>query len=267
MAITAVYQPRVVLLDAPSDPLAVLYRAFRTCYSEKPTDEIELPPREKMEEFCQRWLAVGHTSPLEQVVYRFAISGVSRAFSHQFVRHRVGVSVEQQSQRYVDFEDLDVVVPPSIAKHGVEGAMAVFSDAMIAARDAYRRLLEAGIPAEDARFVLPQAVSTNLVVTINLAALKHMAGLRLCTRAQWEFRHVVAKMRAEVVRREPLFADLLMPKCYPWQYGACDEDIKAYRACPLSKVRPHKWEATHGPGPEDSNDRGGAEGDSRRGAE
>lgn len=229
----------VKLLWHTPDPLRTLYVAFRTCYSKLPPDEIdERVDRAKVAEFLERWLAVGHTTPLEHVVFHFAVSGISRSLSHQLVRHRVGVSFDQQSQRYVTYGGgrFSYVTPESVVRAGEQE---LFDELMRRIGEAYERLVQAGVPAEDARFVLPNAAATNLVLTANLAALRHMAGLRLCTRAQWEFRRFMAKIRAEVVKVEPLFGRLLMPKCFPMQKGACDESVEAYNECPLSKVRPH----------------------------
>ncbi|MCS7296236.1 MAG: FAD-dependent thymidylate synthase, partial [Chloroflexota bacterium] len=173
------------------------------------------------------------------VWFEFLISGVSRAFSHQFVRHRVGISFEQQSQRYVTYKGgrFPYVVPDSIVE---AGKRELFEALMQRIGEVYEELVSAGIPAEDARFVLPNATATNLKVTVNFASLLHIADLRLCTRAQWEFRRVVAKMRAEVLRVEPMLGRMLQPKCGERRLGYCDEDLAAWEACPLGRVRPHK---------------------------
>lgn len=248
--------PQVTLVDHTTDPWKSMYLAFRTCYS-KDTPQRTLERIESgsikpatMKRFCMDRLATGHVSPLEQVVFQFAISGVSRAFSHQFVRTRVGFSPEQASQRYIvqDGGDFDYVMPKTVATsdetHFHSGvywdAVREFENATDEALRVYRNLLELGIPAEDARFVLPNAAATNLVVTINFAALLHMGDLRLCHRAQWEYRKVVALMRAEVKRKFPELASFIQPKCGENRLGYCDESVKDYEACPLSKVRPHK---------------------------
>jgi thymidylate synthase (FAD) len=239
----------VTLLSWSPDPVKSLYLAYRTCYSRKPPEEIPAENREKMLEFVQERLKTGHTSPLEQVWFEFAISGVSRAFSHQFVRHRVGMSVEQQSQRYVVYRGgvFDYVMPGSIKSNPRLQAAVESHFAQTAAL--YDELVRAGVPAEDARFVLPNAAATNLKVTINLQALLHMADLRLCTRAQWEFRKVVALMRAEIMKKvDPLFARMLQPKCGAGRLGYCDEEYEAWEACPIGKVRPHKTQVLGGSG-------------------
>ena len=235
----------VTLLDHTSDPLRTLYTAYRVCYSSLTPAQIEARiadgriPRERMQEFIDARLATGHASPLQQIWFEFGVSGVSRAFSHQFVRHHVGISFEQQSQRYVTYEDgaFPHTVPASVGRAGQGDA---FGRAIEAAGRAYRELVEAGVPAEDARFLLPNATNTNFKVSVNYLELLHIADLRLCTRAQWEFRKVVAMMRAEVKRSFPELARYVQPKCGEFRLGYCDEDYEAWEACPLGAKRPHK---------------------------
>jgi thymidylate synthase (FAD) len=238
----------VVLIDMASDPIVKLYGAYRTCYTPKTPREVwddiaaGTVTREKIAQFVDDRLKTGHVSPLEQVVFWFGISGVSRSLSHQFVRHRIGISFEQQSQRYVRFtgkneERLEYVMPDSWKDHGQADR---FEALMTEITKVYREAVAAGIPAEDARFVLPNAAPTNFQIMVNFAELLHIADLRLCTRAQWEIRHMVAKMRAELMRAVPELARYLQPKCGEKRMGYCDEEMKAYEACPLSQSRPHK---------------------------
>lgn len=230
---------RVDLVTHTPDPLAVLYRAFRACYSAEAANDLDAEGlgRDELEDYLTRRLVTGHTQPLEQVAFVFAISGVSRAFSHQFVRHRVGISYAQQSQRYVEGVP-ELVIPPSIVEDAV--AVGYFEKARAAFAGAYWGLIQAGIPAEDARFVLPAAAETSMQVSINMAALLHMADRRLCTRAQWEVRRVVAAMRAEVMRTEPFLGRMLQPYCGERRAGFCDEEESAWRKCVIGRVRPHK---------------------------
>jgi len=104
----------------------------------------------------------------------------------------------------------------------------------------YLELIEAGVPAEDARFLLPNATNTNFKVSVNYLELLHIADQRLCTRAQWEFRKVVSLMRAEVKRAIPELARTLQPKCGEHRLGYCDESYADWEACPIGRVRPHK---------------------------
>lgn len=236
---------RVKLLDHTQDPIKSLYLAYRTAYSALTPMQIERRiedgriKREKMAEFIDRRLQTGHASPLEQVWFEFGISGVSRSFSHQFVRHRVGINFEQQSQRYVKFKDarFPYTVPESVQRAGKGDEMeAAFAEL----GRLYQELLDAGVPAEDARFLLPNAASTNFKITVNFQELLHICDLRLCTRAQWEFRKVAAIMRAEVNRMVPELGMYLQPKCGERRWGYCDEDYEAWQACPIGKKRPHK---------------------------
>jgi thymidylate synthase (FAD) len=236
---------QVKLLDHTRDPIRSLYVAFRTAYSSLTPQQIvertedERISREQMLEFIERRLETGHSSPLEQVWFEFAISGVSRAFSHQFVRHRIGISFEQQSQRYVAFKEgrFPYTVPETVRRAGLgERLERAFEEA----GTLYQEMLEAGVPAEDARFVLPTAVNTNFKITVNFLELLHIADLRLCTRAQWEFRKAASLMRAEIHRVFPELTRYLQPKCGERRMGYCDEDHEAWQACPIGRKRPHK---------------------------
>ncbi len=236
----------VTLIDYARDPLSKLYGAYRTCYSPRTPREVwaEIADgtisREKIREFIRERLKAGHMSPLEQVVFWFGISGVSRALSHQFVRHRIGISFEQQSQRYVKYKEerLEYVTPRSWEK--APGLAEDYHRLMKEITRVYHRALEAGLPAEDARFVLPNATPTNFQVMVNFAELLHIADLRLCWRAQWEIRHMVALMRREVMKVAPELGGQIQPKCGEKRMGYCDEPLAEWEACPIGKVRPHK---------------------------
>jgi thymidylate synthase (FAD) len=235
----------VKLIDYAAMPLEKLYAAFRTCYSSDDPIEIwrkiesERIGHDKIRAFINDRLQTGHASPLEQVVFWFAIANVSRSLSHQFVRHRVGISFEQQSQRYVRFKEdkLAFVLPDSWSRAGLAEDYAELTARI---SELYARALAAGVPAEDARFVLPNAAPTNFHVMVNFAELLHICDVRLCVRAQWEIRRMVALMRAEVKRVLPEVAVYLQPKCGEHRMGYCDETLEDWRKCPLGKVRPHK---------------------------
>jgi thymidylate synthase (FAD) len=235
----------VRLTDHTHDPIRTLYTAFRVCYSAFTPAQIEARiederiTHDQMRDFVEARLATGHESPLQQVWFEFGISGVSRAFSHQFVRHHMGISFEQQSQRYVTYRDgsFPYTVPESIRRAGKAGE---FESAIEAAGKAYQGLIDAGVPAEDARFLLPNATSTNFKVSVNYLELLHIADQRLCTRAQWEFRKVVSLMRAEVKRTFPELARYMQPKCGEARLGYCDESYADWERCPLGRKRPHK---------------------------
>jgi thymidylate synthase (FAD) len=236
---------QVKLIDYASAPLEKLYAAFRTCYSADTPIEIwqkieaEKISHETIREFIGERLKTGHGSPLEQVVFWFAIAGVSRSLSHQFVRHRIGISFEQQSQRYVKFkqEKLAFVMPESWSRADLDGD---FAELLAKTSGLYAKALKAGIPAEDARFILPNAAPTNFHVMVNFAEMLHICDLRLCVRAQWEIRRMVALMRAEIKKILPEIAVFLQPKCGENRMGYCDESIADWEKCPLGRVRPHK---------------------------
>ncbi len=197
-------EPKVELLTHSPEPLALIYAAFRQCYHAGFVGDMwprllsgEIS-REKQARFVRDVMESGHASPVEHVSFTFALSGVSRSLTHQLVRHRMA-SYSQQSQRYVDASRFDYVLPPAIA--GNDKARRRFEAFMDEVGAAYRDLLdyleEAGRgdkAREDARFVLPQAAASNIVVSMNCRALLHFFEQRCCTRAQWEIRHVAEAM-------------------------------------------------------------------------
>ena len=184
---------QVELLYHTPDPERAIATAARLCYAPVGAKELmETMPPERVASVLSTIMAGGHFSTLEHVSYTFAIDGVSRALTHQLVRHRLA-SFNQQSQRYVKFkEGIEVIKPDTIAKN--EKANALFDSAMQVAEQAYADLVELGIPAEDARFVLPNAAETKIVVTMNVRELLHFFELRCCKRAQWEIRELACKM-------------------------------------------------------------------------
>lgn len=133
----------------------------------------------------------GHESVLEHLSYTFCIQGVSRVLLAQLTRHRIA-SFSVQSQRYVRMKNAEVIEPESI--QGSEEAGKLFEEITGRAKEAYNRLLDLGIPAEDARYLLPQGVATKLYMTMNARELRHFFALRCCTRAQWEIRDLATVM-------------------------------------------------------------------------
>jgi thymidylate synthase (FAD) len=222
----------VTLLAATPDALSLIYAAFRQCYH--PGDVADMWPRlvsgeiapEKQADFVARILASGHESPIEHVSFTFAISGVSRALSHQLVRHRIA-SYSQQSQRYVNAAGFDYVLPPQIA--AIPEAKARFEAAMEQAGVAYAELQEIlarhgrGDKAnEDARFVLPNACETKIVATMNCRSLLHFFELRCCMRAQWEIRAMAMAMLELCREALPVIFDGAGARCE--RLGYCPED-------------------------------------------
>lgn len=198
---------RVELLAHTPEPLSLIYAAFRQCYHAGFVADMWPRllagdiSREKQAEFVGGVMESGHVSPIEHVSFTFAVSGVSRALTHQLVRHRIG-SYSQQSQRYVDGGSFEHILPPAVAAD--PEAMARFTACMEAIGSAYRdikAILEkngrTGAAAnEDARFVLPQAAASRIVLTMNCRSLLNFFEHRCCTRAQWEIRNMADAMRA-----------------------------------------------------------------------
>lgn len=148
----------------------------------------------------------GHESLIEHASATFEISGISRACSHQLVRHRLA-SYSQESQRYVSMDEPEWVVPPAIAAD--PEALNVWERFTDEVRQAYRRLRERGIRKEDARFVLPNAAATRIIVTMNFRELRHVFRVRISPHAQWEIRQVAVQMLEAVYPHAPsVFGDL-----------------------------------------------------------
>ena len=223
---------QVELLYHTPDPERAIATAARLCYAPIGAAELmETMPEDKVLSVLSTIMKSGHFSTLEHASYTFAIDGVSRALTHQLVRHRLA-SFNQQSQRYVKFKDgIDVVVPHSIEAD--PEAKRVFDDAMDRAAKAYKELLDAGIPAEDARFVLPNAAETKIVVTMNVRELLHFFNLRCCNRAQWEIRELAHKM-LELVK--PTAPFIFMDAGASCVRGACAEGDMTCKD-PYEKVR------------------------------
>ncbi len=183
----------VRLLNHTPDPERAVAVAARLCYA--PVGAAEL--MEHMDDVSVRKvlkviMESGHHSALEHASYTFAVDGVSRSMTHQLVRHRLA-SYNQQSQRYVSFaEEPYFVVPPAVAAD--PALRERFDAANAAAFSAYRDLIEAGVSAEDARYLLPNAVESKIVVTMNMRELLHFFELRCCKRAQWEIRQLALNM-------------------------------------------------------------------------
>ena len=215
-------KPEVHLLAKPENLLKTIYSACRTCYSADTPYEIfqSTDDEEKMLKLINRVISSGHYSTIEHIQISFAISNVSRACTHQLVRHR-HMSFSQKSQRYVkERGQFDYLIPPTIERN--PELKAKFEEFMGQISEKYQEFVDAGIPAEDARAVLPNATASSMVASLNLREMIHLANLRLCTRAQYEIRTMVKMMCDELVKSEPWLKDYLVPKCM--RLGYCDED-------------------------------------------
>lgn len=220
----------VELLNYTPRPEVQVARAARLCYYGSDIDQLkETMTPVKSAELVRKLVKMGHLSTVEHVTFTFGIEGVSRALSHQLVRHRIA-SYSQQSQRYVDGAHFGYVVPPSVQEN--EEALHTFETQMASATAAYAILRECGIPAEDARFVLPNATDTKIICTFNVRSLYNFFEHRCCNRAQWEIRELAWKMLQLCREVAPVLFENAGPGCLR---GACPEGD-------MSCGRPYKKE-------------------------
>ena len=211
---------RVKLEAYTKDADAVCGMAARTCISEniqhlRAPDTGEVIPRTNS---LRMALAAGHESIAEHANFTFSIEGISRACSHQLVRHRLA-SYSQQSQRYVNMENFEYVMPETIQND--PNAVYYYEWCMKAIRNIYNTLINYGIPEEDARYILPNACTTNIVVSMNARELRHFFRLRCCTRAQWEIRELANLMLDQVKAVAPILFEDAGPSCK--MTGRCPE--------------------------------------------
>ena len=212
----------VELISIPNNIIKTIYTACKTCYSAKLPYEnyLNAPDDEKMLSLIKRVIGSGHYSTIEHIQLTFAIQNVSRACTHQLVRHR-HMSFSQKSQRYVKEKgEFDYIMPKSIENNSELAKK--FEEFIQNTSNLYQEFIEAGILAEDARSILPNAAASSLVASLNLRELIHLSNLRLCTRAQAEIRSLVKAMVDEVIKKEPWLKPYLVPKCE--RIGYCDED-------------------------------------------
>jgi thymidylate synthase (FAD) len=234
----------VEILQRPEDPLKILNTAARQCYFRGYAPEEETADNERLDEETKGKVFVGdigvpyreiaqrrrieklvrhgHLSVTEHCVWVFGLKGISRACSHQLVRHRIGVGYSQQSQRYCAMTDLnstDFVVPDSIAKNkaAYDDYVKILGDLMEKYRDFSQR--HVGIKDEDKRYLLPNAAPTNLIVSMNIRALLNFFQRRLCSHAQTEIRTLASKM-LELLREDFFLFQMpeFGPQCHTLKY-------------------------------------------------
>ncbi|RLJ08379.1 MAG: FAD-dependent thymidylate synthase [Candidatus Aenigmatarchaeota archaeon] len=210
---------KVKLIAHTYDPEKIVGISAYTSISEKgPIAKMEEYDNEKGKKIIKNLVSYGHHSVIEHATFTFGVEGISRTCTHQLVRHRIA-SYTQQSQRYVKFTDLDYVTPPTIQRH--EEAKKIFHETMKKTAEAYQKLIDIGIPPEDARFVFSNAAKSNIVITMNARELLHIFRLRCCLRAQWEIRELANRMLLEVKKTAPTIFENAGPNCV--QLGYCPE--------------------------------------------
>ncbi|MGM0510624.1 MAG: FAD-dependent thymidylate synthase [Thermoplasmatota archaeon] len=218
---------KVELLNHTPDPDRSAAHAALTCYSE------ELPKKEDMDEETVREILdkikeSGHHSVIEHSSFTFSVEGVSRALTHQLVRHRLA-SYSQQSQRYVDIEDFEPVVPDSIIEN--KRTAELYEEFMKEVQKTYKELKEE-VPLEDARYVLPNAAKTNIIITMNARELWHFFSMRCCRRAQWEIRDMANRMLEMAEEVAPIIFEDAGAPCIR---GPCPESPEFSCGKPMSK--------------------------------
>ncbi len=252
---------QVELIAHTSQPEMVVAAAAKLCYSQVDIGQLLCGlTQEKSREFLQKLSGLGHESPLEHASFTFAIEGVSRALLAQITRHRIA-SFSVQSQRYVKLEDFEYVLPPEVSSE--EDIKQLFEEAMQAESVLYETLAaalckkhkegflqeghtekQAGQMAEkkaieDARFVLPNACTTKMMVTMNARSLLHFFRLRCCQRAQWEIHALADAMLALVLPIAPALFASAGPAC---AFGACSEGAMS---CQKAKEVQERYQNLH----------------------
>ena len=195
---------QVSLLSPPSSPLKIIADSARITRGIEESHYTD-------QDYFHLLYKLGHHSVMEHVCFSFRIEGISRACSHQLVRFRIGVSFTQRSQRYTNESNLQIIVPPSIEKN--PSKYETYIEYIKHLQALYCDLLKTGIPKEDARFLLPNAAATSLIMTMNFRELMHACHLRLCAKAQWEIQQLFQAVKQEMHQYSPFLAHYLQPKC------------------------------------------------------
>lgn len=185
---------KVTLIQQTENPVELISKIASICYDSIPDNPIAL---------VKHLYKNGHHSVFEHIYFTFKIEGISRACSHQLVRHRMA-SFTQRSQRYCDESSFDFVVPEGVLN------TQTYLNSIWTINDTYKVLKNNGVKKEDARFLLPNACQTDLYMSFNLREFIHLCNERLCDRAQWEIRELVKEM-IELVDKDLRF--MLVPKC------------------------------------------------------
>lgn len=216
----------VKLISWTNEPIKTAAQACAICYDSEPSPRL-----------VKQCITSGHLSTIEHINFTFEASGVSRALTHQLVRHRIA-SYSQQSQRYVSMEDVDFIYPYSMK--GIERE--VYEEAFQKSIESYKTLQEIGVKNEDARAVLPNACPTKIIFTMNLRSLGHFMNERLCSRAQHEIRKMALLMIEELKNSQnsmglndeemDIILSLCVPKCESGKIKFCPE----HKSCGRQKT-------------------------------
>jgi len=225
---------KVKLLKYTPDPELLCAAAMMTSYKGDGTSKLlEKLNLEKARKTIRRIMGYGHYSAIEHATFTFSVEGVSRSLTHQLVRHRVA-SYTQQSQRYVAYDTLEHYVTPTSIMENDESKK-IYDDALMQISEAYQKLLNCNIPKEDARFILPNAAKTNILVTMNARELHHFFNLRCCERSQWEIRELATEMLKQAKRVAPALFENAGPSCV--KLGYCPEGELKEPTCRIDEIK------------------------------
>ncbi len=210
---------KVQLINFTKNPEKTVAQSARLCYSSGTIREIaDFTNEKKQEKLIQKIMRLGHYSVLEHVCFTYGIENISRVCSHQLVRHRIA-SFSQRSQRYVKVDkEQQYIIPKKIQNDS--SLLQRFKNLSTKNHDLYQEMLSKGIPAEDARYILPQAINTSIIFTANARELIHFFRLRCCNRAQWEIRELAIEMLRLVKKIAPTIFKYAGPPCLS---GPCPE--------------------------------------------
>lgn len=212
---------KVSLIDITNNPIEKIYKAYRICYSKDSWDNIKIKSEKEMCDFIVPLMMEQHTSPLEHVSFSFAIEGISRACLAQLTRHRT-FKFNVQSQRYVDGKNFDFVMPNlDYVKHFSSKIQAkdIIEDVFKDLSELYDELITLGVKKEDARAILPQATTCNLIVTMDLNNFRNFLRQRKCIHAQKEIRELAFTM-IDLLKPHIPFVDYKVLLC---EQGLCSK--------------------------------------------
>jgi len=219
-------EPTVELLDCTDNPEKNVAIAARNCYSDKTPGELDVQlTKDEIDNLIDKILELQHFSTIEHTHFMFGIE-CSRIATHQLVRHRIGVSYSQKSERYVHSNNPDMIIPKSI--QGNKDAKNIFYHQQYISSNKYEKLIDIGIPKEDARYVLPR-IKTDIVVSYNARSLYEFFKQRCCMRAQTEIREIANKMLKIVKNKAPKLFRKAGPKCK--DLGYCPENNMQHKSC------------------------------------
>ncbi len=210
---------KIKLVKHTPEPEKMVAVAARLCYSPVGVEQLmEDLSAEEVNKLVRFVVKSGHLSTTEHIYFTFAVEGVSRALTHQLVRHRLA-SYNQQSQRYVKFyENYEYIVPPSVKNN--PRVLAGFTALAEQIHDFYEEMLKSGVEAEDARYILPNASETKIILSMNGRELLHFFTVRCCNRAQWEIKELATGMLKIIKQVCPVVFEKAGPNCLR---GSCPE--------------------------------------------